>query len=298
MNITYILSMSAPDAHELRDAIASAIKAIRQQQQPRLNIKGKLVTLPTSGEVIVVGDIHGDLESLERVLEETGFEERLMEGEDLYLLCLGDYIDRGPEQTQVLHRLLRLLGSYPGRVLLLRGNHEGPKNVPLHPHDFPMVLRGVYGSEGSDIYWGFRALCDELYTAAVIPGKTLFLHGGVPTEEPELNDLAYAHMEHPAKDSLVQILWNDPVEEDGVYSSPRGIGRLFGPDIAERALNALGVSILVRSHQSCEGFSWVGRTLTIFSCKLPSYGNRRGAYLRMPLDGEPSPDDTGFIRLF
>jgi len=298
LNITHVLLMSAPEAKDLRDAIASAVKAIRFQQPPRLNIKGKLVILPPSGEVIAVGDIHGDLDSLEHILGETGFEARLMEGENLYLLCLGDYIDRGPKQTQVLHRLLRLLGSYPGRVVLLRGNHEGPGDVPFHPHDFPVVLRTVYGSEGADIYWEFRALCDELYTAAVVPGKTLFLHGGVPTKGPEVSDLAYAHMEHPARDNLVQILWNDPGEEDGVYPSPRGVGRLFGPDAAERALSALGVSTLVRSHQSCEGFSWVGRTLTIFSCKLPSYGNRRAAYLRMPLDWELSPGDRDFIRLF
>jgi hypothetical protein len=298
LNITHILHMSAPEVEELRDAIASALKAIRYQQPPRLSVKGKLVAMPTSGELIVVGDIHGDADSLEHILLETGFEDRVIEGENLYLLCLGDYIDRGPGQIRVLHRLLRLLGSYPGRVILLRGNHEGPRDVPFHPHDFPVVLRAAYGLEATSIYWEFRALCDELYTAAVVPGKTLFLHGGVPVGLSGLDDLAYANMEHPAKDNLIQALWNDPMEEDGVQTNPRGVGRLFGPDEAKRALRTVGVSTLVRSHQSCEGFLWVGDTLTIFSCRLPDYGNRRAAYLRMPLDEKLSTGDTGFIRLF
>jgi len=298
LNITHILFMSAPEAYELRDAMSSAIKVIKQQQPHRLDVKGKLVTLPTSGELIVVGDIHGDLGSLEHILRETRFEESLIEGENLYLLCLGDYVDRGPRQVQVLIRLLRLLGSYPGSVVLLRGNHEGPRDVPFHPHDFPLALRDAYGSEALSVYKEFRALCDELYTAAVIPKKTLFLHGGVPAGLTGLNDLAYAHMEHPAKDTLVQVLWNDPVEECGAYSSPRGVGRLFGPDVADSVLKRLGVSTLVRSHQSCEGYTWVEGTLTLFSCRLPDYGNRRAAYLRMPLDGVLRQGDTGFIHLF
>lgn len=298
MNITHTLSMSAPEAREFRDAISSAIKVIRYQQPPRLGVKGKLVTLPSDGEVIVVGDIHGDIDSLEHILRETGFEECLMEGEDLYLLCLGDYIDRGPGQVQVLMRLLRLLEGYPGRVVLLRGNHEGPRGVPFHPHDFPYVLRDAYGSEAVDIYREFRDLCDELYTAAVAPEKTLFLHGGVPVGLNSLNDLAYANMEHPARDTLVQALWNDPVEESGAHLSPRGVGRLFGPDVAYNALRSLGVSSMVRSHQSCDGFKWVGDTLTVFSCRLPDYGNSRAAYLRVPLDGALRPGDTDFIRLF
>jgi protein phosphatase len=289
-----------PDRYELLDALDSAVNAIRLQQPQWFNVKGKLVTLPADGELIVVGDLHGDMDSLEHILAETGFEERVMEGEPLYIIFLGDYVDRGPRQVEVLYRLLRLLGSYPHRVVLLRGNHEGPRDVTFQPHDFPLVLREKYGSDALEAYREFRDLCDELYTAAVIPGSTLFVHGGVPTAASCLDDLAYAHVEHPAKSSLVEALWNDPMEDEGVYPNPRGLGLLFGPDVAERVLGRMGVSTLVRSHQSCtEGYMWTGVTLTLFSCKLPNnYGNRYAAYLRMPMGGDLVSDYKEYITRF
>jgi protein phosphatase len=288
-----------PDRYELLDALESAVNVIRLQQPQRLNVKGKLVTLPANGDLIVVGDLHGDMDSLEHILAETGFEERVMEGEPLYIIFLGDYVDRGPGQVEVLYRLLRLLGSYPHRVVLLRGNHEGPRDVTFQPHDFPMILREQYGSDALEVYREFRALCDELYTASVIPGRILFVHGGVPTAASGLDDLAYAHTEHPAKSNLVEALWNDPMEDEGVYPNPRGLGLLFGPDVAERVLGRMGVSTLVRSHQSCqEGYMWTGGTLTLFSCKLPNYSNRYAAYLRMPLGGDLVSNYEEYVHRF
>jgi len=288
-----------PDCYELLDALNSAVNTIRLQQTQRLNVKGRLVTLPADGELIVVGDLHGDMDSLEHVLDETRFEERAMEGDALYILFLGDYVDRGPGQVEVLYRLMRLLGSYPHRVVLLRGNHEGPRDVTFQPHDFPVVLRKEYGSDALEVYREFRALCDELYTATVIPGSTLFVHGGVPTAASCLDDLAYAHAEHPAKSNLVEALWNDPMEDEGVYPSPRGLGLLFGPDVAERVLGKMGVSKMVRSHQSCpEGYMWTGGTLTLFSCKLPNYGNRYAVYLHMPLGGDLVSNYEEYVHRF
>ena len=288
-----------PDRYELLDALDSAVNVIRLQQLQRLSVKGKLVTLPTEGELIVVGDLHGDMDSLKHILAETGFEERAMEGEALFILFLGDYVDRGPGQVEVLYRLLRLLGSYPHRVVLLRGNHEGPRDVTFQPRDFPLILREKYGSYALEVYREFRALCDELYVAAVIPGSLLFVHGGVPTAASGLDDLAYAHAEHPAKSNLVEALWNDPMDDVGVYPSPRGLGFLFGPDVAERVLGKMGVSTLVRSHQSCPmGYMWMGGTLTLFSCRLPDYGNRYAAYLRMPLSGDLVSDYKEYVHRF
>ena len=42
-------------------------------QVGKMHVKGRLATLPSEGEAIVVGDIHGDLESLVHVLRDSNF---------------------------------------------------------------------------------------------------------------------------------------------------------------------------------------------------------------------------------
>lgn len=66
---------------------------------------------------LVVGDIHGMAEHFERLLDRWNAEQEM-------LICVGDYIDRGPASDKVLHRLWELQATYGNQVILLRGNHE------------------------------------------------------------------------------------------------------------------------------------------------------------------------------
>lgn len=70
-----------------------------------------------AGRTIAIGDIHGDLAALDRVLE------RLppLDAHDT-IVFLGDYVDRGPDSAGVIHRIRHL--DTPARVVALRGNHE------------------------------------------------------------------------------------------------------------------------------------------------------------------------------
>lgn len=72
-----------------------------------------------SDPIYVIGDIHGQLEDLERVLD-------LIEadgGPDAYTVFLGDYVDRGPDSKGVVQKLLD--GTSQGRNWhLVRGNHD------------------------------------------------------------------------------------------------------------------------------------------------------------------------------
>ena len=63
-----------------------------------------------------VGDIHGELEKLEELLDELP----LREGDRL--VFLGDYVDRGPDSFGVVERLIRLQRQWP--CVFLLGNHE------------------------------------------------------------------------------------------------------------------------------------------------------------------------------
>lgn len=66
--------------------------------------------------VFVCGDIHGELELLQKALKEVGFKE----GTDI-LVCTGDLIDRGPDSYGVL---LLFLANTSGSYFSVRGNHE------------------------------------------------------------------------------------------------------------------------------------------------------------------------------
>ncbi|EKF29777.1 serine/threonine protein phosphatase-like protein, putative [Trypanosoma cruzi marinkellei] len=104
----------------------------------------------------VFGDIHGNFEDLAFFLR------NVLVFSDLQLtpaniLCLGDYVDRGPYSLECLILLLSLKISHPSKVVMLRGNHED------------RVVCGdllTYGSAS------FLAQCEALY--GVDEGRKLF----------------------------------------------------------------------------------------------------------------------------
>ena len=69
----------------------------------------------------VIGDIHGRLDLLERMIELVNLDIKQSSG-DCLVVTLGDYVDRGPNSRGVLDRLLK--NPFAGRYVALRGNHE------------------------------------------------------------------------------------------------------------------------------------------------------------------------------
>ena len=70
----------------------------------------------------VIGDIHGRLDLLERMIELVNLDIKQSSG-DCLVVTLGDYVDRGPNSRGVLDRLLN--NPFAGRYVALKGNHEG-----------------------------------------------------------------------------------------------------------------------------------------------------------------------------
>lgn len=71
----------------------------------------------------VVGDIHGRLDLLDRLLEKIHAELRERPAEKAVLAFVGDLIDRGPSSAQVVERLRTY--RHPGvRPVFILGNHE------------------------------------------------------------------------------------------------------------------------------------------------------------------------------
>lgn len=252
-----------------------------------LKITGRLVEAEPVGEAIIVGDLHGDLKSLIYILEDSNFLNKARNGIDILLIFLGDYGDRGIYSPEVYYVILMLKQMFPRQIVLMRGNHEGPPDLLASPHDLPIQLKNKFGNNGSEAYLRLRELFNHLYTGIIIEQRFVLLHGGVPSKATTINDIAYAHTQHPQETHLEEILWSDPWKGiKGTIASPRGAGRLFGEDVTKRLLTMLNVKALIRGHQFfTEGYKSMhgGRLLTIFSRKGSPYNNIFGAYLHLEM---------------
>ena len=74
------------------------------------------------GALDIVGDVHGELGPLQRLLRELGYAEDGEHAENRTLVFVGDLADRGPDSPGVV-RLVRTLIER-GRALAIMGNHE------------------------------------------------------------------------------------------------------------------------------------------------------------------------------
>src|SRR5512139_1522044 len=71
------------------------------------------------GRTIAVGDVHGEIDHLDRLL---GRLPRL--GADDTIVFLGDFVDRGPKSAEVVARVREVERTSEAKVVSLRGNHE------------------------------------------------------------------------------------------------------------------------------------------------------------------------------
>lgn len=73
-------------------------------------------TAKAKSRLIVIGDIHGEIEKLNSLLSKLNFQP------DDKIIFLGDYIDRGKYSKEVIERLINL--SQVVKCIFLKGNHE------------------------------------------------------------------------------------------------------------------------------------------------------------------------------
>ena len=250
-------------------------------------VTGRLVKLSPVGEALIVGDLHGDLESLIEILTSSKFLDKLNQDANATMIFLGDYGDRGPLSAEVYYTLLKLKLHFPRQIILMRGNHEGPEDLMASPHDLPWQFQAKFGSSWEKAYREIFKLFNCLYNALIVEERYLMVHGGVPPQAKSLEDLAYAHERHPKESLLEDLLWSDPTNAiSETCASPRGAGKLFGQKVTEAALQNFGVKVIIRGHEPCEGgykINHDGKVLTLFSRKGPPYFNINGAYLTVEL---------------
>ncbi|HKX27370.1 MAG TPA: metallophosphoesterase family protein [Blastocatellia bacterium] len=154
---------------------------------------------------LVIGDIHGKLKLFNRLLGEMEYQP----GEDR-LILIGDLVDRGEDSRGVVARAIELKRESPGRVVVVRGNHEAMMLAALaHPDGEQAelwyynggveTLQSYMDRDGNldvpEEHWDFMASLptwyeDEqaIYVHASLPEDEhgRFLHPGDTPESPEL----------------------------------------------------------------------------------------------------------------
>jgi protein phosphatase len=272
------------------EVLEKAIHALRDPNgnTENLTVTGKLVKLKPVGDALVIGDLHGDLNSLYVIMAQSGFLEKLESDKLATIIFLGDYGDRGVLSPELIYCVLKLKLAFPRQVVLLRGNHEGPQGLMASPHDLPEYLQYKFKQNGGVVYEWLKELFSRLYVAVYVPERYLMVHGGLPAKLRSLQEIADAEKLHPQKTFLEELLWSDPDEQvQGIRASPRGAGYVFGKDITNKVLQNVGAQILIRGHEPAdEGFkiNHDAKVLTLFSRKGAPYFNTNGAYLQLPLE--------------
>jgi hypothetical protein len=241
----------------------------------RINQEHTGVYIPPKGKTIFIGDLHGDLDALEKILIQTNFEQRIKDGEDLKIVFLGDYIGRGKKSIEVLKRLLELKKKYPLKVFLLRGNHE-TEEMSLNDGFFDEI-KEKYGNFGSkEVLDKANELFDKL-SLLLITGKNkkkksiMAVHGGLVIFKKQGREV-FSKIVFFVKNILKMlsfknhILWSDPLSDT---ENLRKSGIYCFPESALDQLNKEQGIHLIRAHQVMsapkEAITWDKKLLTVFS---------------------------------
>jgi len=267
------------------------IKILQKERKSGRILGGKIrngfIEFGIPENLVIVGDLHGDVKSLLLILHEIKYEEFLA-NENNKLIFLGDYVDRGANSIEILYYIFYLKCKYPGSVVLMRGNHEAPIEFPFPSHDLPLKSIEHFGKEkGEIIYKKFLSLFQLLTLMTIVRNKLLIVHGGLPTiTNKDIHKLILDEGQNSKQKSVLEeLLWNDPRPIQNAKNwevSRRVYGKHFGVEITRRWLEMTGTKAVVRSHEPCQGFkiNHENMILTLFSCK-ESYQKFEASYLHV-----------------
>ncbi len=249
-----ILGLSPSEADRLLDALERAVPV----HPPLARIADGTVR-----EAVVFGDTHGDWRSTVEVVNRFS-----AGGEGRFLVGLGDYVDRSPEDCpggSVANALflLQWAARAPSRVVLLQGNHETVRRIAAYPQTLPEEVDELWGPE-VDRYDRLLALLERGPIAATSANGAYFAHAGFPRA---LGTPDWASsFESVSEDVLAEVVW----AECDASRSRRGGSIPWRAADLDAFLRATGLTVFLRGHDpDVTGRSLYGdRCLTLHTTRI------------------------------
>lgn len=265
-----ILRSSPDEADELLDRLERGVP-----------VRPGLSDVPARGfpEALVIGDTHGDWRSTLEVRDAF----LRPDGGPRVLVGLGDYVDRvphdaGPGSVVNALLLLDLVARFPDRVVLVQGNHETSRRIPVVPSSLPEEVDGLWGP-AAERYARLAGLLERGPLAAATANGVYLAHSGFPRGPlPTSWRRAFDDVD---EDRLIDIVWNDC----DVSHTHRGVARPWGEADLTSFLGATGLSVFLRGHDPVLTGRplYGGRCLTLHTTRIfERYGGVLMA--RVPLD--------------
>ena len=166
------------------------------------NLQTKESIIFFEGPCFIIGDLHGNIFDLLRIIHYTGGIKRSK------IVFLGDYVDRGNFSIEVITLLFSLFCLSPNDIVLLRGNHEF-ESVNSQ-YGFKNDILNEYHSE--ELYQLFNNAFSWLPLSCIIDNKLFCVHGGLAPDLLSITQLI--NLKRPIIDfsnPLVHgMVWADP----------------------------------------------------------------------------------------
>jgi predicted phosphodiesterase len=235
-----------------------------------------------TGPILAVGDIHGDLDSMLKA-------QKLAEEHNVkHTVFIGDFVDRGTKQVEVLVEILKSITEARNNIFL-RGNHED------------IYISSKYGFQKELKKFNMEYLFDDIGDffssmpiVARIKEKVLMAHGGIPyfNQPFKIETIFKPGPQISTSDSAFGFLWNDPIEFDYSNSENPNIEK-FGHNLrgqgvysyTQKAVDEFckfnETKMLIRAHIALrEGFKQCNsQVISLFSAASGLYSSFQPKYL-------------------
>lgn len=222
-------------------------------------------------QILAVGDIHGDLHSLNKIME------LKLKNPDLVLIFLGDFVDRGPYSNEVIILALLLNLLFPSSVFIIPGNHEVYHYFEYQNPQFWVQFKPI-----RNLFPNLIELIEFL--PVIISFKDiLFIHGGFfdydSKNHKDINFVNRLKNEKGLKlkdiieienEKIFELFWADYAE----HTKDIAFSELLGRPVKQlnNILNLeknFRIKIIIRGHQpNLKGLSFDGRIITLITSSI------------------------------